>query len=100
MKHRPSGTASGAEQEFRVFVQGIATPLRREIAATKYAVTGNLKEARKRMASAPSPSTKVKDIGPGVVPSAGDYAGLSSEVVRGAQVTSPTTGSGPTRWTL
>jgi RNA polymerase sigma-70 factor (sigma-E family) len=29
MKHRPSGTASGAEQEFRVFVQGIATPLHR-----------------------------------------------------------------------
>jgi hypothetical protein len=59
---------------------------RREITAAKYAANGDLKEARKRMASAPSPSTKVTDIGPGVVPSAGDYAGLSPEVVQGAQV--------------
>jgi RNA polymerase sigma-70 factor (sigma-E family) len=29
MKHRPSGTASGAEQDFRAFVQGMATPLHR-----------------------------------------------------------------------
>jgi RNA polymerase sigma-70 factor (sigma-E family) len=29
MKHRPSGTASGAEQQFRVFVQEIAAPLHR-----------------------------------------------------------------------
>jgi len=59
---------------------------RREIAAAKYAVTGDLKEARKRMASAPSPSTKMRDIGPGVVPSAGAYAGLDPEVVQGAEV--------------
>ncbi|MEV4345255.1 SigE family RNA polymerase sigma factor [Actinoplanes sp. NPDC049596] len=29
MKHRPAGTASGAEQDFRVFVQGIAASLHR-----------------------------------------------------------------------
>lgn len=29
MKHRPSGTASGAEHDFRAFVQGMATPLHR-----------------------------------------------------------------------
>jgi Sigma-70 region 2 len=29
MKHRPAGTANGAEQEFRVFVQEIAAPLHR-----------------------------------------------------------------------
>ncbi|MEV6849626.1 sigma factor [Actinoplanes sp. NPDC051411] len=29
MRHRPSGTASGAEQEFRAFVHGMATPLHR-----------------------------------------------------------------------
>jgi RNA polymerase sigma factor (sigma-70 family) len=29
IRHRPAGTASGAEQEFREFVQGIAAPLHR-----------------------------------------------------------------------
>ncbi|MGI5212889.1 SigE family RNA polymerase sigma factor [Plantactinospora sp. CA-290183] len=37
MKHRPAGTASGAEHEFRVFVQGIAASLHR----TAYLLCGD-----------------------------------------------------------
>ncbi|GAA0513267.1 DNA-directed RNA polymerase sigma-70 factor [Paractinoplanes deccanensis] len=37
MKHRPAGTASGAEQEFRVFVQGMAASLHR----TAYLLCGD-----------------------------------------------------------
>lgn len=37
MRHRPAGTASGAEQEFRVFVQGIAASLHR----TAYLLCGD-----------------------------------------------------------
>lgn len=59
---------------------------RREIAAAKYAVTGDLKEARRRMASAPNPSVKVKDVGAGKVPDASAYQNLSPEVVQGAEV--------------
>jgi hypothetical protein len=40
----------------------------REIAAAKYAATGDLAVARKRMASAPDPSVKVPDTAPGVTP--------------------------------
>jgi RNA polymerase sigma-70 factor (sigma-E family) len=37
MKHRPAGTASGAEQDFRIFVQGIAGSLHR----TAYLLCGD-----------------------------------------------------------
>ena len=37
MKHRPAGTASGAEHDFRVFVQGIAASLHR----TAYLLCGD-----------------------------------------------------------
>lgn len=37
MKHRPAGTASGAEQDFRIFVQGIAASLHR----TAYLLCGD-----------------------------------------------------------
>jgi RNA polymerase sigma-70 factor (sigma-E family) len=37
MRHRPAGTASGAEQEFRVFVEGIAASLHR----TAYLLCGD-----------------------------------------------------------
>ncbi|MFF5080446.1 SigE family RNA polymerase sigma factor [Actinoplanes sp. NPDC000266] len=37
MKHRPAGTASGTEQEFRVFVQGMAASLHR----TAYLLCGD-----------------------------------------------------------
>jgi RNA polymerase sigma-70 factor (sigma-E family) len=37
MKHRPAGTASGAEQDFRAFVQGIAASLHR----TAYLMCGD-----------------------------------------------------------
>lgn len=59
---------------------------RREIAAAKYAVNGNLKEARLRMASAPNPGLKVKDVGAGKVPDASAYKGLSPDVIQGAEV--------------
>ena len=41
MKHRPAGTASGAEPDFRVFVQGIAASLHR----TAYLLCGDWYQA-------------------------------------------------------
>lgn len=59
---------------------------RREIAAAKYAANGDLKTARKLMASAPSPSTKMTDVGPGVIPDASAYSKLPADVQQGAEV--------------
>jgi RNA polymerase sigma-70 factor (sigma-E family) len=41
MKHRPAGTASGAEHDFRIFVQGIAASLHR----TAYLLCGDWHQA-------------------------------------------------------
>ena len=58
----------------------------REVAAAEYAATGDLSVARKRMAGAPSPKTKVSDIAPGVTPPGPTNTRIPADIRAEAQV--------------